>query len=178
MKIRAAIPLILFMMIGLILWRGLRLHPSEIPSPLINKPAPAFEVVSLSDPQVKLSNKDFIGHVSLLNVWATWCVACMDEHDFLLDLSKDKNIFLYGLDYKDDSDAAKKILREKGNPYRIVGVDSEGQTAIDWGVYGTPETFVIDKAGRIRYKQIGALTADTWQTEIKPIIDKLQNEAS
>jgi cytochrome c biogenesis protein CcmG/thiol:disulfide interchange protein DsbE len=176
MKMRFIFPLIIFFLVGLTLWRGLGMHPNEIPSPLINKPAPDFQVTTLEGSK-KLSNQDFFGHVSLLNVWATWCEACAAEHEFLLGLANDKNLYLYGLDYKDDASAAKKLLSEKGNPYRSVGVDLSGDTAINWGVYGTPETFVIDKKGIIRYKQIGALTADNWENVISPLIAKLEKES-
>ncbi|MEO8402044.1 MAG: DsbE family thiol:disulfide interchange protein [Gammaproteobacteria bacterium] len=174
-ELRFALPLLLFIAILLLLWRGLSLHPSQIPSPLINKPAPVFELPTLLDSNKMTSNKDFIGHVTLVNVWATWCVACAEEHEGLLQLAHDQHIFFYGLNYKDDSAAARAWLKKYGNPYQIVAVDKAGSAAIDWGVYGTPETFVLDKNGIIRYKHIGPIDREAWETKLKPLIDKLEN---
>lgn len=173
MKIRYLLPLLLFLLIAYVLWRGLQLHPGQIPSPLINKPAPAFELPALLTPG-HLNTQIFIGKVSLLNVWATWCYACAQEHDDLLKIANSHDVILFGLDYKDDSTAAKNWLRDHGNPYQAVAFDVNGDTAIDWGVYGAPETFVIDKKGIIRYKQIGPITPEIWEHELKPLITKLQ----
>jgi cytochrome c biogenesis protein CcmG/thiol:disulfide interchange protein DsbE len=174
-KMRFALPLILFLIIVTILARGLHLHPNQVPSPLINKPAPAFELPQLTAKKIT-TNKDFIGHITLLNVWATWCYACAQEHAFLLELAKNEYLSLYGLNYKDDPVSAQKWLQEYGNPYRIVGVDKIGNVAIDLGVYGTPETFIIDKKGVIRYKQIGPITPEIWDQNLKPLVDKLRAE--
>jgi cytochrome c biogenesis protein CcmG/thiol:disulfide interchange protein DsbE len=176
MKLRYLLPLFIFIIITSILWRGLGLHPNTIPSPFINKTVPIFSLPSLND-RTPVTQNDFRGQVSLFNVWATWCYACAFEHDFLLDLSKNKNIVLYGLNYKDDPLAAKKWLKAHGNPYHRIAVDRSGDTGINFGVYGTPETFIIDKKGVIRYKQIGPLTPEIWDHDIKPIIEKLQNES-
>ncbi|MES2219152.1 MAG: DsbE family thiol:disulfide interchange protein [Pseudomonadota bacterium] len=176
MKIRYLLPLLLFMLIASILWRGLKLHPGQIPSPLIHKHAPTFDLPDLLT-SAHLTNKDLQGHVSLLNVWATWCQACAQEHDFLVELAKNNALPWYGLNYKDDAIAAKNWLRDHGNPYQLVAVDHTGDVAIDWGVYGAPETFVIDKHGIVRYKQIGPITAAVWEQELKPVIDRLQGEA-
>lgn len=173
---RFAIPLILFLFIVVFLWRGLSLHPSVVPSPLINKPAPEFKLPTLFDTQENTTNDDFIGHVTLLNVWATWCYACIEEHDLLLQLANSEDLMIYGLNYKDDPTAAKKWLDERGNPYQIVAVDQKGGVAINWGVYGTPETFVIDKKGVIRYKHIGPMTMTAWEKTIEPIVTQLRNE--
>jgi cytochrome c biogenesis protein CcmG/thiol:disulfide interchange protein DsbE len=175
MKIRAALPLIIFIVIGTILWWGLKLHPEQVPSPLINKPVPSFSLPILMQKRLA-TEKDFLGHVSLLNVWATWCNTCAEEHDFLLTLARDPSLVIYGLDYKDETAAAVKLLRDNGNPYQMVMLDTEGSVAIDWGVYGTPETFIVDKKGIIRYKHIGALTPAVWDEKIKPLIDTLRNE--
>jgi cytochrome c biogenesis protein CcmG/thiol:disulfide interchange protein DsbE len=177
MKIRFIMPLLFFTLIGLILWRGLNLHPAEIPSPFINKPTPRFELPLLFDQQHITTNNAFMGHVTLLNVWATWCVTCADEHQFLLTLTHDKNLSLFGLNYKDDPVAAKKWLTEKGNPYQLIAVDTAGAAAIDWGVYGTPETFLIDKRGIVRYKRVGPLSKEVWEENIAPLVLKLQAEA-
>lgn len=176
MKFRTLLPFILFIFIGLILWRGLSLHPERVPSPLINKPAPVFSLPVLSFENKIATQKDFAGHVTLLNVWATWCFACADEHAFLLKLARDHAILIYGFDYKDDSAKARKWLRDKGDPYKTVAVDKSGTAAINWGVYGTPETFVIDKKGIIRYKFVGPLTQAAWDETIHPLVEKLKGE--
>lgn len=157
---RILLPLVIFIAIFLLLWRGLSLHPNQVPSPLIGKPAP--------------SNQDFIGKVTLVNVWASWCATCVEEHEVLMKLAKTEHIDLYGLNYKDDLTAAKAWLKQHGNPYSRIVYDKEGTIAIDWGVYGTPETFIIDKQGIIRYKYIGAITWDVWVNELKPVIEKLK----
>jgi cytochrome c biogenesis protein CcmG/thiol:disulfide interchange protein DsbE len=175
MKIRAALPFIIFAAIGTILWWGLSLHPEQVPSPLINKPVPTFSLPILMQKRMATEN-DFIGHVTLLNVWASWCNTCAEEHDFLLTLARDPSLVIYGLDYKDETAAAMKVLHDNGNPYQMVMLDTEGSVAIDWGVYGTPETFIVDKKGIIRYKHIGALTPAVWDEKIKPLVDKLRNE--
>jgi len=163
-QVRFALPFILFLFIVILLMRGLSLHPNQIPSPLMNKPAPTF-------------SNDFKGHVTLLNVWATWCSACAEEHDFLLQLAREKEVILMGLNYKDNPKAAIRWLKQQGNPYQLVAYDPTGQIGIDWGVYGTPETFIIDKKGIIRYKQLGPLTQEVWEQTLKPLIQQLQNES-
>lgn len=171
---RFTLPLVLFLCVIIVLWRGLSLHPNQLPSPLIDKPAPVFQLPVLSKGTV--SNKIFLGKVSLLNVWATWCEACAEEHEFLLRLANDEHIVIYGLNYKDDPLAAKKWLTQYGNPYQTVAIDRDGTVAIDWGVYGTPETFVIDKKGVVRYKHIGVVTAEVWEQKLKPLMIKLEKE--
>jgi len=173
---RFILPFIIFAAILLLLWRGLHLHPNQIPSPLIDKPAPTFSLPDLFDAHKKITNKDLAGQVVLVNVWATWCVSCAQEHNALLQLAQTEHVFFLGLNYKDDVAAAKKWLKQYGNPYKIVAVDLDGQAAIDWGVYGTPETFVLDKKGIIRYKQIGPIDTESWENILKPIIEKLRNE--
>ncbi len=174
MKVRFVIPLILFLIIIVLLWRGLFLHPTEIPSPLINKPVPIFALSTLSDATHIMTQKNFLGHITVFNVWASWCEACAAEQAFLLTLSQKADFILAGLNYKDENLAAKKWLLQYGNPYAWVLVDKTGAVAIDWGVYGTPETFVIDKKGMIRYKHIGPLTPEAWEKNIKPLIIQLQ----
>lgn len=174
---RFILPLIIFTTIFIILWRGLQLHPNQIPSPLIGKPAPNFSLPTLFNEKKLTTNKDLLGHVSLVNVWATWCVACAEEHASLLQLAQNEHVFFFGLNYKDNVIDAKKWLKQYGNPYQIVAVDHDGLAAIDWGVYGTPETFVLDKKGIIRYKQIGPIDAESWEKTLKPLVEKLRNEA-
>jgi cytochrome c biogenesis protein CcmG/thiol:disulfide interchange protein DsbE len=176
MQTRFIFPLVIFVLIVGLLMRGLALHPNQIPSPLIDKPAPQFSVPTLYNASESLSNKDFLGHVTLLNVWATWCYACAEEHALLLDVAQKQHVIFYGLNYKDNPEKARNWLQEHGNPYKMIGVDLSGDTAIDWGVYGTPETFIIDKHGVIRYKQIGSITPDIWDDTLKPIIKRLQKE--
>jgi cytochrome c biogenesis protein CcmG/thiol:disulfide interchange protein DsbE len=176
MKLRFIAPLIIFCIMVIILWKGLSLHPTEVPSPLVGKPAPEFQLPTLFNPANISLTSDLKHHVTLLNVWASWCIACADEHELLMKISKNKSFVLVGLDYKDNPDDAKKWLSDKGNPYQLVVMDKQGQTAIDWGVYGTPETFVIDKKGIIRFKQIGPINDDNWQQIFLPLIAKLESE--
>lgn len=176
MKIRYLLPLGIFIVIIGILWRGLSLHPNQISSPLIGKQIPNFSLPALLTEPKTVTDKELHGHITLLNVWATWCYACAIEHDFLLALSKQKDIVLYGLNYKDDPNVAKEWLRKHGNPYYRIATDTIGNVAINWGVYGTPETFIIDKYGIIRYKQIGPITTDVWERDLKPVINRLRKE--
>lgn len=132
-KILMLSPFILFLLMIALLWRGLFLHPTQIPSPLINEPAPHFQLPSLFDPHKIISNKNFIGHVTLLNVWATWCDACTEEHATLLKMARDDHQIIFGLDYKDDTTVAKNWLKMQGNPYQLVAIDEDGNAAIDWG---------------------------------------------
>ena len=145
---------------------------------MIDKPIPEFKLPTLFDSEEETSNDDLIGRVSLVNVWATWCYACIEEHGFLLRLANTQDIMIYGLNYKDDAIAAKKWLDERGNPYNQIAFDQKGQTAIDWGVYGTPETFIIDKKGIIRYKHIGPITSEVWENKLNPLVQQLRNETS
>jgi cytochrome c biogenesis protein CcmG/thiol:disulfide interchange protein DsbE len=174
-KMSMTVPTILFIGVVIILGRSLSLN-SDITSVLIDKPAPIFELPSLTDASQTVSNKDFIGQITLLNVWATWCYSCTLEHDFLMQLSHDKNIKLMGLNYKDDPKRAKELLEQNGNPFTQIAVDMSGNTAINWGVYGTPETFLIDQKGIVRYKHVGALSPQVWADKIEPLILKVRNE--
>ncbi len=172
---RYLVPLLAFLALAALLFKGLGIDPKKVPSPLIGKPAPAFNLPTLKQPQQSLSNTDLEGQVSLLNVWATWCVACRQEHPLLVQLGK-SGIPIYGLNYKDQRPAAEQWLQRFGNPYIANAFDAEGRVGIDWGVYGTPETFVIDKQGVIRHKHIGPLTRDAIEHEILPLVKKLREE--
>ena len=172
---RVALPFILFVLVMVLLWRGLFLHPNQVPSPLINKPSPDFQLPTLFYSDKMVTNKNFIGQVTLLNVWASWCYACAEEHKLLMEIAQKEYLTLYGLNYKDDPTAAKAWLKLHGNPYSTVVVDLQGSAAIDWGVYGTPETFLIDKKGIIRFKQIGPMTPEAW-VKLMPMIDQLKKE--
>jgi len=171
------LPFLLFIALAVFLALGLKLNPKDIPSPLIDKPAPAFSLPILGIPEKQLSNQDLQGQVWLLNVWASWCVSCREEHPVLLQLAQQSSVTLVGLNYKDQADAAIEWLSKLGNPYTVSLMDSEGRTGIDYGVYGVPETFVIDKRGVIRYKHTGAVTADDLEKVFMPLINQLEAEA-
>ncbi len=171
---RFLIPLGVFFVLVGFLAVGLRLDPREVPSPLINKPAPPFTLPELVDPQRTISQKDMLGKVWLLNVWASWCVSCREEHPVLVAFSKRKLVPVYGLNYKDDRKDALAWLSRLGNPYTLSIMDRDGRIGIDYGVYGVPETYVIDKQGVIRYKQIGPVTPEVLEAKILPLVKKLQ----
>jgi cytochrome c biogenesis protein CcmG, thiol:disulfide interchange protein DsbE len=173
MKAKRWIPLALFGVLVAFLFVGLFRDPREVPSPLVNKPAPAFEVPQLVAAQERFAPGNLKGKVWLLNVWASWCVACREEHPTLVEFSKSQKVPLVGLDYKDTRPAALKFLAQHGDPYQLSAFDMDGRVGIDYGVYGVPETFVIDKEGVIRYKQIGPITTEALQTTILPLIEKL-----
>lgn len=178
-KLRPFIPLIIFVVMAIFLGIGLTLDPREVPSPLINKASPAFTLPQLHTPAKTLSHTDFVGKVSLFNVWASWCAACRQEHGFLMELSRQNIVPIYGLNYKDkQADAKRWLIQYGGNPYVASGHDLDGRIGIDWGVYGVPETFVLDKKGTIRYKHIGPLDYQNWTETILPIVKQLQAEAS
>lgn len=173
---RFIIPFIAFMAISVFLYIGLNLDPHEVPSPLIDKPAPAFTLPQLHEPGKQFSSKDMLGKVWLLNVWASWCVSCKEEHPVLLELARRNIVQIYGLDYKDKRADAEAVLARDGNPYVLSLVDAEGRIGIDYGVYGVPETYVIDKLGIIRHKQIGAVTPQALQEKILPLVEELQKK--
>ncbi|MSQ53753.1 MAG: DsbE family thiol:disulfide interchange protein [Betaproteobacteria bacterium] len=171
---RFLIPVGIFIVLVGFLAAGLQLNPREVPSPLIDKPAPPFTLAQLAEPQKPFSNADMLGQVWVLNVWASWCVTCREEHPVLLDLSKSKVVPVYGLNYKDKRDEAVAWLKQFGDPYALSVVDGDGRVGIDYGVYGVPETYVIDKQGIIRYKRIGAVTRQVVDEKILPLVRKLQ----
>jgi cytochrome c biogenesis protein CcmG/thiol:disulfide interchange protein DsbE len=172
--LRFLLPLAIFVVLVGFLWVGLGRDPREVPSPLVDKPAPAFSLAQLDDPAKKLGPADLKGQVWLLNVWASWCVSCRVEHPLLIALAKTKLVPIIGLDYKDTNDLGRAWLTEYGDPYQVSVVDADGRVGIDWGVYGVPETFVVDKAGVIRYKQIGPITLESLQQKILPLVRELQ----
>jgi len=154
--------------------RGLFLDPSEVPSPLIGKPAPAFDLEQLHNPQARIASRELLGKVWLLNVWASWCVSCRAEHPLLMEMARSNIAPIYGLDYKDEREDAIATLRQLGNPYTVSAHDYDGRVGMDYGVYGVPETYVIDKQGVIRYKQIGPITRKVLEERIAPLIRELQ----
>jgi cytochrome c biogenesis protein CcmG/thiol:disulfide interchange protein DsbE len=172
--LRFLVPLAVFAVLVVFLWVGLYRDPHEVPSPLVGKPAPAFSLVQLADPAKKLGPADMKGQVWLLNVWASWCVSCRVEHPLLVQLAKANIVPVIGLNYKDTLPLGKAWLADNGDPYQVSVVDADGRVGIDWGVYGVPETFVVDKAGVIRYKQIGPITPEALQDKILPLVRELQ----
>jgi len=173
-KLRLLIPLAVFLILVVFLYVGLFRDPREIPSPLVDKPAPDFTLAQLHLPDKQFSAADMKGKVWLLNVWASWCVSCREEHPLLVQLAKANVVPLIGLNYKDKNDLGIQWLRQNGDPYNFSVVDADGRVGINYGVYGVPETFVIDKQGVIRYKQIGPITAEALEKKIMPLVRQLE----
>jgi cytochrome c biogenesis protein CcmG/thiol:disulfide interchange protein DsbE len=177
LRARFLIPLAVFLVLIAFLGIGLTLNPREVPSPLINKPAPAFQLPQLHAPDKTFAQKDMLGKVWMLNVWASWCVACREEHPNLVELARSGAVPLYGLNYKDERADGIAWLTRFGNPYQLSAYDRDGRIGIDYGVYGVPETYVIDKAGVIRYKRIGAVTPEILRDTILPLVKALNANA-
>jgi len=177
MRARFLIPLVIFIAVLVLLGVGLTLDPREVPSPLINKPAPTFNLPQLQDPQKTISKQDMLGKVWLLNVWASWCVSCREEHSTILQLSGMGVAPVVGLNYKDERNDGIAWLARLGNPYQVSAYDHDGRIGIDYGVYGVPETYVIDKTGVIRYKRIGAVTPEILRDKILPLVKELNAKA-
>lgn len=173
---RYILPFVAFVVIAAFLFVGLNLNPHEVPSPLIGKPAPHFSLPQLHEPEKQFSPRDMLGKVWLLNVWSSWCVSCKEEHPVLMALAQQNVVPIYGLDYKDKRGDALTTLARGGNPYVLSASDLEGRIGIDYGVYGVPETYVIDKQGIIQYKQIGAVTVQNLKEKIIPLVKELQNK--
>lgn len=170
---RFGVPLAVFVLLVLLLGIGLGLNPREVPSPLVGKPAPAFNLPQLHAPEQTFSPQELAGQVWILNVWASWCAACRDEHPVLEALAKSRAVPIYGLNYKDRREDAIRWLKQFGDPYRLSIIDAEGRVGIDYGVYGVPETYVIDKRGVIRYKRIGPVTPEIVEKKLLPLIREL-----
>ena len=168
------LPLAIFLVLAVFLAVGLGLNPREVPSPLIDKAAPAFRLPQLQDPAQTLGTDDLQGRVWILNVWASWCVACLDEHPILVEFSRQNVLPIYGLNYKDKREDALAWLGKHGNPYTLSIQDPDGRVGIDYGVYGVPETYVIDGKGVIRYKRIGPVTVQILQEKILPLVRQLR----
>ena len=173
--VRYLVPMGILLVLLYFLRAGLTLNPKEVPSPLIGKPAPAFSLPRLDQPELRISRDDMRGQVWLLNVWASWCVACRQEHPLLVQYAKQAKVPIYGLNYKDERAAGMKWLADFGNPYTVSISDRDGRVGIDFGVYGVPETFVIDREGVIRYKQIGPLTPEVLRDTIEPLLKQLNS---
>ncbi len=174
---RFLLPLGVFIVLVGFLFVGLKLNPREVPSPLIDKPAPAFKLTRLHEPDKTISQADLLGKVWLLNIWASWCVSCRQEHPVLVELAKSNAVPIYGLNYKDQREDGKDWLRQFGDPYVLSAFDADGRVGIDYGVYGVPETFVIDKAGIIRHKHIGPLTREAVRDRILPLVKELNGQS-
>lgn len=173
MKLRYLIPFGIFIALVVFFYFGLKHDPREIPSPLINRAAPAFTLPRLHTPTQTFSPDAMRGQVWLLNVWASWCVSCREEHPVLVSFARSHRVPIIGLDYKDKPADALQWLNQLGNPYTLSVSDADGRVGIDYGVYGVPETYVIDKQGVIRMKHIGAVTADALDHKILPLIQSL-----
>jgi cytochrome c biogenesis protein CcmG/thiol:disulfide interchange protein DsbE len=171
---RFVIPIAIFVALLVLLGVGLKLDPREVPSPLIGKPAPHFELPELHEAAKTFSERDMRGKVWVLNVWASWCVSCREEHPVLLDLAKSGAVPVYGLNYKDKREDGLAWLKGMGDPYTISIFDFDGRVGIDYGVYGVPETYLIDKAGIIRYKRIGPLTPEIVNDTLLPMVRELE----
>ena len=170
------IPLILFVLLGILLYRGLFLNPQAMPSAMIGKPLPDFELSSLKAPEQLVGRTDLKGDIVLLNVWATWCIQCKYEHPYLLNIVKDSRIKLYGLNFTDDRSAALRWLEQYQDPYVFSIFDEQGALGLDIGVFGAPETFVIDHTGIIRKRFAGPINDKIWQKEFLPLIESLEVE--
>lgn len=168
------VPLIAFVVLAVFLLRGLWLNPREVPSPLIGKPAPQFERPRLDAPGQNFNSKDMLGQVWIFSVFASWCVPCREEHPLWNALAPKKIVPIIAINYKDDPAAGRKWLAELGNPYNEIAIDQDGRVGIDYGVYGVPESYVIDKQGVIRFKQIGPMTPDVLEKKVLPLVRELQ----
>jgi len=173
---RFILPFVVFVILAVFLFVGLTLDPREVPSPLVGKPAPAFALQQLHVPGKQFSPQEMKGKVWLLNAWASWCVACEAEHPVLMELARLNIVPILGLDYKDKREAALAVLERRGNPYVLTVSDTDGRAGIDYGVYGVPETYVIDKQGIIQYKQIGPITPQNLKEKILPLVAELEKK--
>lgn len=170
------LPLGVLSFLVLLFYLGLGFDPRQAPSPLVGKAAPGFSLPMLKNAAETFDQNMFAGGTSLLNVWATWCVSCAQEHAMLMEIAAGREVPIYGLLYKDEPGKAMQWLRTRGNPYRANAVDLDGTAAIEWGVYGTPETFVIDGAGVIRHKHTGPIRRRDWETVLRPLVRSLQHD--
>jgi cytochrome c biogenesis protein CcmG/thiol:disulfide interchange protein DsbE len=166
------VPLGVFISLAALLFYGLKLDPRLVPSPLVDKPAPAFELESLLEPGKTITSDILKGRMSLVNVWASWCPSCRQEHAELVRIARESDVQMIGFNWKDERPAALEMLRRYGNPYVLSVFDPDNKTGIDWGVYGAPETFVVDGEGIIRHKRVGPIDRKVWEEEILPVIEK------
>jgi len=176
-RFKLFIPLLVFLLLAAFFFRGLSLDPTRMPSALIDQPMPAFSLTTVLDTQRLVTQDVFKGQVSLLNVWATWCISCRVEHAYLVKLAA-SGVPIYGVNYKDETSKAQQWLKDLNNPYVLSVVDSDGRLGIDLGVFGAPETYIIDKRGVIRYKHVGVLDERVWREKVEPVIKTLQSQES
>jgi len=173
-KFSTFIPLIILFALLILLWRELFYSkPNELPSALIGEAVPTFQLHDLFNSNQLVTQKDLLSHVSLVNVWASWCDACRIEHPMLMKISKEYRVPIYGINYKDNPTDAQNFMQQSGNPYVKIGQDLTGNVAIDFGVYGTPETFVVNAQGKIIYRHIGVIDDESWNKVLYPLIKKL-----
>ncbi|SIS47164.1 DsbE family thiol:disulfide interchange protein [Neptunomonas antarctica] len=170
------IPLIIFLVIGALFWQGLKLNPTDLPSALIDKPVPDFSLPALQDDARAITQDDLKGEPALLNVWATWCPTCKQEHAQLNKIAREENVVIYGINYKDERAAATEWLRRYRNPYVLNVFDKDGTLGLDLGVYGAPETYVLDAQGVIRYKHVGAVNEKVW-AELRKILQQVSADS-
>lgn len=178
MRILLAAPLAVFLVLGAYFALGLQRDPSVIPSVLIDRPLPAIDLPPVEGFEKGVLSADIQGRVALINIFGSWCAACLIEHPMLMEIARKENVLLVGIDWKDPGGAGAQWLARHGNPYDLVGDDAAGRTAIDLGVTGAPETFVVDSNGRIRYKHVGPITAEVWRDRLKPLVDQLEREGN
>lgn len=171
-RLKLFIPLMIFVVLAAFFWRGLSLDPTEMPSALIDKPFPVFSLPTLEDTRQTLTQNDLKGEVSLVNVWATWCIACRVEHPYLVELAS-QGVRVIGVNYKDDVVEAQKWLKNLHNPYVYSIIDADGRLGIDLGVFGAPETYVVDGNGVIRHKHVGVVDHKVWTEQLQPIVEQL-----
>jgi len=171
---RAIIPLVIFLVLSVFFAIGLTLDPKELPSALIDKPAPEFNLPQLASPEKTFSPADMQGKVWMFNVWASWCASCRQEHPLFMQLSRTGEVNMVGLNYKDKRPDAQKWLAQLGDPYVLSAADVRGDVGIDFGVYGVPETFIIDKQGVVRHRHVGPVSRQSWEEELKPLIKRLE----
>jgi len=169
-------PLTLFIVLGAYFALGLQRDPSRIPSVLIDKPLPAISLAPIEGFEKGFTSNDIAGEVALINVFGSWCAACVVEHPMLMEIAESDEVVLVGIDWKDPHGAGTRWLEKHGNPYDFVGDDAAGRTAIDLGVTGAPETFIVDRNGQIRYKQIGPITPRIWRDQIRPLVLQLKEQ--
>ena len=176
MRLRYLVPIVAFGILIPIFIIGLQRDPSELPSPYLGLPAPAFSLPSVADPATTVSSEDYEGQMALVNVWATWCVGCRHEHDFLITLAEREDIPIYGLNWRDDREQALSWLQQLGDPYVASAFDADGKVGIDWGVYGAPETFLIGPDGTVLHKHLSPLTEEIWQRDFVPKINATRGD--
>lgn len=163
-----------FVLLVVVLAFGLTRDPSQLPSTYIDKDAPAFDLPSLKAPERRVNNQSYAGGPALINVWATWCVGCREEHPFLMDLAAENSLPIYGINWRDERSAALGWLEQFGDPYVASGFDGDGRVGIDWGVYGAPESFLVDANGVVLHKHLGPLTPAIWQRDFVPLLTELR----